>query len=201
MEAPAAGETAMTTAATITAAFDAQKIHMVNQMVAGFERDLAEMKAEFGDDLGGAYTSRYWSSYWVSDLRPLCTLVGAQTVGFRTVGGVWVLDVAKATAQAEAWATAELEAACAKLIAKVGNLKHVKIIGSPERGIFTLVGHHPNYATVRVEQTRILKSSGKGKLFNQWPARIYVDGRPVSEESFKRISPRPEDRVLPEISL
>lgn len=199
----------MTTASTITAAFNAQKTSMVEQAIAGLERDLAEMKADEND----ASKSRYWSAYWTATLRPLCTLVGAQPRTWisitgevkqsqtDTVGGEWVLDVAKATAWAEAWATAELDAACAKLIAKVGDLKHVKIVGAPERGSFILVGHHPNYAPVRVEQSRILNVSSKGKLFNQWPARIYVDNKPVSEAAFKQISPRPEDRVLPEISL
>ena len=199
----------MTTATTITAAFNAQKTSMVEQAIAGLERDLAEMKADEND----ASKGRYWSAYWAATLRPLCTLVGAQPRTWisvtgevkqsqtDTVGGEWVLDVAKATAWADAWATAELDAACAKLVAKVGDLKHVKISGAPERGTFTLVGHHASYATVRVEQTRILKSSGKGTLFNQWPARIYVDGKFVSEAAYKQISPRPEDRVLPEIDL
>ncbi len=200
----------MNTAATITAAFNAQKTRMVEQMVAGLERDLTEMKADEND----ASKSRYWSAYWTKTLRPMCVLVGGQPRTWvsntgevkpcpygNTVGGEWVLDIAKATTWADAWAAAELEAAAAKLIAKVGDLKHVKIIGAPERGTFTLVGHHHSYATVRVEQTRVLKSSSKGTLFNQWPARIYVDNRPVSEAAYKQLSPRPEDRVLPEIAL
>lgn len=190
----------MTTAATITAAFNAQKTHMVEQMVAGLERDLAEMKAEFGNDLSGVCGNRYWGPYWAGTVRQLCTLTGAKMGLWALEGGEWVLDVAKATAHAEAWAATELQAACDKLIAKVGNLKHVKISGAPERGTFILVGHHPNYATVRVQQARVLKSSAKGTIFNQWPARIYVDGKPVSEAAYKLISLRPEDRIIPEIA-
>jgi hypothetical protein len=38
---------------------------------------------------------------------------------------------------------------------------------------------------VYIEQTTILKCSSKGKLFNQWPCRIYVDGKMVPEAKFK----------------
>jgi hypothetical protein len=41
---------------------------------------------------------------------------------------------------------------------------------------------------VRVEQTTVLKCSKNGKLFNQWPCRIYVNGKMMSEAAFKKLS-------------
>ena len=41
---------------------------------------------------------------------------------------------------------------------------------------------------VLVEQTTVLKCSNKGTLFNQWPCRIYVNGKFMSEAAFKKIS-------------
>jgi len=41
---------------------------------------------------------------------------------------------------------------------------------------------------VRVEQTTVLKCSNKGTLFNQWPCRIYVNGKFMSEAAFKKLS-------------
>jgi hypothetical protein len=40
---------------------------------------------------------------------------------------------------------------------------------------------------VYIEQTTVLKCSNKGKLFNQWPCRIYVDGKMVPEVKFKKL--------------
>ena len=41
---------------------------------------------------------------------------------------------------------------------------------------------------VLVEQTTVLKCSNKGTLFNQWPCRIYVNGKFMSEAAFKKIA-------------
>lgn len=41
---------------------------------------------------------------------------------------------------------------------------------------------------VLVEQTTVLKCSNKGTLFNQWPCRIYVNGKFMPEAAFKKIS-------------
>jgi hypothetical protein len=41
---------------------------------------------------------------------------------------------------------------------------------------------------VRVEQTTVLKCSKNGKLFNQWPCRIYVNGKFMSEAAFKKLA-------------
>lgn len=41
---------------------------------------------------------------------------------------------------------------------------------------------------VRVEQTTVLKCSNKGTLFNQWPCRIYVNGKFMSEAAFKKLA-------------
>ena len=38
---------------------------------------------------------------------------------------------------------------------------------------------------VRIEQARILNTSTRGILFNQYPARIYVDGKAISEKKFQ----------------
>lgn len=39
---------------------------------------------------------------------------------------------------------------------------------------------------VRIEQSVILNVSSKGKVSNQFPARIYVAGKFVSEAKFKK---------------
>jgi hypothetical protein len=191
----------MTTATTITAAFAAHQDRLADEAIKSLRGTLERAKDLHGPRLRSVYGCPRFGQIWSATLSSLCVLEGATFSIFGAVGGEYKLVEERAAAWAAAWAKAEVEAAAAKLIAKVGDLKHVKIVGAPERGSFILVGHHPNYAPVRVEQSRVLNVSSKGKLFNQWPARIYVDNKPVSEAAFKQISPRPEDRVLPEISL
>lgn len=181
----------MNTAATITTAFAAHQDRLATEAVESLRSTLERAKSYYGPQLKGIYDCPRYSRIWSATLYPLCV----------QRNGEYQLVEERAAAYADSWAKAEVEAAAVKLIAKVGDLKHVKIIGAPEAGVFTLVGHHPNYAPVRVEQARILNVSSKGTLFNQWPARIYVDNKPISEAAYKRISPRPEDRVLPEINL
>jgi hypothetical protein len=41
--------------------------------------------------------------------------------------------------------------------------------------------------SVTLDQSRIINVSPKGKLFHQWPARIYVDGKFTSAAAFKKL--------------
>lgn len=36
-------------------------------------------------------------------------------------------------------------------------------------------------------QDRIFNVISKGTLYNQWPARIYIDGKRISEAAYKRL--------------
>lgn len=72
-----------------------------------------------------------------------------------------------------------------KLEQKLERLEDVQVVNmNTSLGEFMIVGtvegHH-----VRVEQTRVFKTSRKGTLFVQFPARIYVDGKFTSEADFK----------------
>jgi hypothetical protein len=40
---------------------------------------------------------------------------------------------------------------------------------------------------IHIEQTTVLKCSKNGKLFNQWPCRIYVNGKMMPESKFKKL--------------
>ena len=44
-----------------------------------------------------------------------------------------------------------------------------------------------NENKIHIEQTTVLKCSNKGKLFNQWPCRIYVNGKMMPESKFKKL--------------
>ena len=85
----------------------------------------------------------------------------------------------------------------AKLIRKLGDLSDVSIADmNTSAGTFTIGGKiggrwiAGEYVgqKVTVNQRCILKCSNKGTLFNQWPARIYVDGVFTPEKKFKELA-------------
>jgi hypothetical protein len=177
------------TEAVVTAAFALHQDRLADEAVASLQRSLERIKSAYSNLSQDVYSCPRYGQLWRATLRDLCV----------RIDGTYELDMDKAQAWAKTWAQSEIAAAAKKLSTKVGRLVRVKVTGAPERGYFTLTGGHPNGAFVRVEQDRILNVSGKGTLYNQWPARIYVDNRLISEAAYKRISPRAEDRILPEI--
>ena len=179
----------MTTATILADAFSLHLDRLASEGVQALQNTLERIKAAHPNLMKSIYDCPRYREVWRATLYPLCT----------NKSGAYELDMDRAQAWAQAWAQAEITAAAEKISAKVGNLIRPKVKGSPESGRFTLIGGHPNGSFVRVEQTRILNVSGKGLLYNQWPALIYVDNRRVSEAAYKRISLCPEDRTLPEL--
>ena len=68
-------------------------------------------------------------------------------------------------------------------LADLTDIEDLRISGSDFRFV-GLLGDKE----VLVEQTTVLKCSNKGTLFNQWPCRIYVNGKFMSEAAFKKLS-------------
>jgi hypothetical protein len=76
----------------------------------------------------------------------------------------------------------------AKLDGKLGDhLVSVDVKRAQGDGFLLLSGELENGSTVVVEQNKILNVSSKGMLYHQWPARIKVNGKPVSEAAFKKL--------------
>ncbi|CAB4122529.1 hypothetical protein UFOVP32_33 [uncultured Caudovirales phage] len=71
----------------------------------------------------------------------------------------------------------------AKIESKLGDLEGTEIqnFGGCR---YTITGDRAG-KRVAIEQDVIIKSSTKGLLFNQFPARIYVDGKFTSEAKYK----------------
>ena len=84
------------------------------------------------------------------------------------------------------YAQAQVDAFKFKLNQKLADLtdiENLRITGSDFRFCGSLGEHE-----VLVEQTTVLKCSNKGTLFNQWPCRIYVNGKFMSEAAFKKLA-------------
>lgn len=73
-----------------------------------------------------------------------------------------------------------------KISGKLGELDEAQV-SYLSGGSFRITGKRGGKA-ILIEQQTILKVSSRGKLFNQFPARIYVDGKFTPEAAYKRLA-------------
>ena len=78
-----------------------------------------------------------------------------------------------------------VDAWTAKIEAKLGELENADV-RHMDGARFVITGSKAGRA-VRIEQDRIVNVSSKGTLFNQYPARIYVDGKFTSAAAFAKL--------------
>lgn len=96
------------------------------------------------------------------------------------------IDHEKIAKESVRYAQEQIDAFKYKLNQKLANLTDIeklRIDGSNFRFVAALGENE-----VMVEQTTVLKCSNKGTLFNQWPCRIYVNGKFMSEAAFKKLA-------------
>lgn len=98
----------------------------------------------------------------------------------------YVLNPTKLEENAQKYAEVQVDAWRDKILAKMGELTSAKVEYFWTSGQFTITGLRGNRA-VAIHQTRVMKSSCRGLLFHQFPARIYVDGKFTSEAAYKKM--------------
>lgn len=177
----------MTTLNTLTASFDAMAPAIAADFTAWVTRQLdriittypkgqiEKLSASFSHD-GGVWRQ----------LRRFTRMVDENGNDTTRWTNLYKIDNARIERAANEYATAQIEAFKAKLLQKLGNLTEVgdlRINGLN----FTFRAKLGDKA-IYVEQTTVLKCSNKGTLFNQWPCRIYVNGKFTSEAAFKKIA-------------
>lgn len=95
------------------------------------------------------------------------------------------INVVKLEKAANDYAAATVKAWAAKVERKVAGIEGVCVTHMSMDGCrFSIAGTKGGKA-VRIEQETILKVSSKGLPFNQFPARIWVDGKFVPEARFE----------------
>lgn len=138
------------------------------QVRYSFER----MIEVFGPSLKGVGNSWEFARSWSSTVR--------RYVDFKD--GVAAINEDRLAQGATEYAEAASQEWLTKFQSKLGNVEFAEVRN--QRGaLFVIVGRR-NGHSVAIEQDMIVKSSTKGKLFNQFPARIYVDGHFTSEKKY-----------------
>jgi len=147
-------------------------------VVARLTYSFEEITRLFGPAHRGVYNSTR-GKFYAATLQPVTTRAG------NTFSDPVSLDAAKLTAFAQASALATIDAWEAKLTEKVGDLDEptVKHGGGY---MFLVIGYRKGKRVV-IEQDMILNVSAKGNLFNQFPARIYLEGKFISAAKFALI--------------
>lgn len=159
---------------TITTALEAYKPSLEAYFVNFAERRFANLVNQFGPALRGVYNSdqaRNWGA--ISSL--------ARSTGDR-VNSAYVLDADRVAAAATVFADATVATWADKISAKLGELDNAEV-RHLDGYRFAITGQKAG-RSVRIEQDMIVNVSSKGTLFNQFPARIYVDGKFMSAAKF-----------------
>jgi hypothetical protein len=129
-----------------------------------------------GTTLNGVYSSYEFARSYTNLVAPCVTRLGDR------LSSECVLDEAKLAARAAVYAEAATLEWKNKIEAKLGDLENVQI--RRFHGCNFLIGGLRAGRQVSIDQNIIVKSSTKGLLFNQFPARIYVDGKFTPEKKY-----------------
>lgn len=98
------------------------------------------------------------------------------------IDGIAAINEDRLAQGAAKYAEAASEEWLAKFQSKLGNIEFAEV-RSQRGALFVIVGRR-NGHSVAIEQDMIVKHSTKGRLFNQFPARIYVDGNFMPEKKY-----------------
>jgi hypothetical protein len=136
-----------------------------------------------GADLKGISNSWEFARAWNNTVRAHVRQIGADRSGR---GGVYEIDEEQLAKSAAHYADAVAAEWELKIRGKLGEMDNATV-ERMDGCRFFLHGAKAGKA-IRIEQTMILNVSSKGTLFNQFPARIYVNGKFTSEAAFKKMA-------------
>ena len=123
---------------------------------------------KFGPTMSNVANSREYH-VWSETVRKCCDRSNDRT------NATYSLSESRLESFAAAVANGMADEVLAKVNAKVGELGNGEVhrVGGAD---FVITGTKHGLE-VRIEQNQIINCSVKGKLFNQYPSRIYVDGK------------------------
>jgi hypothetical protein len=141
------------------------------------------MLKSLGPNLKGVYNSYTWYRIFTSAVRPYLITINPT---YRMGEATYAVDVAKLAKGASDYATSVIDTCVAKIEHKLGQLENATCKAFSGFSYFDIEGTR-NGHTVHIRQTMIVNVSKLGMLFNQFPARINVDGKAISEAKYKSI--------------
>lgn len=165
----------VTEAQALRSALDAYKPQVAGSFVAQREALFARVVEAHGPTLRGVGNCWTWAKVFRNALAPFV----------RRGGGDAVLLVDALAEAGAAYADAVIEEWLGKIMAKLGELEDANV-ERLDSATFRISGQHEG-KRVDIEQTCIVNVSKLGMPFNQFPARIYLNGKHISEAAYKKM--------------
>jgi len=153
-----------------------------NWVTKALERILAKYDRKELNKLGNSWSDD--GGVW-RQLRTFTIMVDENGEKTNRMTSMYKVDYARIKTESVKYAQSQVDAFKYKLEKKLSDLTDISNlrISDSEFAFESSLGENK----VRIEQTTILKCSSKGKLFNQWPCRIYVNGKMMPESKFKKL--------------
>jgi len=149
-----------------------------NQVQHSITKTFDRYVATYGAAMKGIYNSRN-CGFWKHTVQFCCDSSSNR------VGAEYSLNLQKVALMASQIAVEMADEVLAKVNAKVAQLEDASV--ALVSGANFVIGGKKNGKIVRMEQNQIINVSVKGKLFNQYPSRIYVNGKFTSAAKFATI--------------
>lgn len=175
----------MTTIANVTAEFDKMVPAIAEDYTGWVTRQLTRLIALEPKALRQLASSWGYDGGLWRQLRRYCTMVDQDGQPTNRFTDRYVINHDYLAAQATKYAQYQVDSFKAKLEAKLVGMTDIEDLEI--RGLEFAFHGKVGSNKVMVEQTTILKCSNRGKLFNQWPCRIYVNGKMMPEAKFKKL--------------
>lgn len=165
---------------TIRAALDARRNDLETRYAIHVRCTFASLVRQFGETFRGVYNSNNASTF-SSLVKPNLSMGVTNRPG-----EVLALDEARISMNAAAYATFIIKIWEAKIVQKMGELESAEARFVSDWS-FLIKGKAAGHSVI-IEQKMIVNFSAKGTPFNQFPARIYADGKPISAAAWKKMN-------------
>ena len=149
-----------------------------NQVQYSITKTFDRLVVTYGASMKGVYNSRN-GQFWKYSVRPCCD------TSSHLPSADYILNAEKLALFAAQMADEMANEVLVKVNAKVADLQDSNVV-LVSGANFVITGTK-NGQNVRIEQNQIINVSVKGNLFNQYPSRIYVNGKFTSAAKFAGI--------------
>jgi hypothetical protein len=144
-------------------------------------RQFKAITDDLGTELKGVYSSRRWSRSFQAIRDSV-----RQEISSSGRTSTYSVDETKLKQNAKRYGEQVSLEWYGKLREKLGELENVTVSPPNQGGDVIVTGEHKG-DKVRIDQQRIFKVSQLGTPFHQFPARIYVNNKFMSEASYKKV--------------
>jgi len=167
----------------IDAALEAYRPVLEAQYIRTVTNVYERMRKDLGINLDNVYNDARWCRTFNSMVRNNVTALQYEAGAPKRVIKEKALDTAKLSTNASNYSAEIVEAWASKIVSKLGSLDYVQV-RRLDGCSFCITGEVRGHSVV-LNQQIIINVSNRGTLFNQFPSRIYVDGKFMSEADYK----------------